>query len=58
MSKGTYFIDCKNCKTRIDLGDINPVQTYSDIVEGKPMLKIPCSVCKKDIYYDFKELKI
>ncbi len=58
MSKGNYFKDCKNCGTRIDLGSENPVKSYSVVVEGKPMLKIHCSVCKKDVYYDFKELKI
>jgi hypothetical protein len=58
VSKGKYFIVCKNCGKRIDLGYDNPVKSYSSIVNGKPVLKIPCSICKKDVYYDFKELKI
>lgn len=57
MSRRNYFVLCKNCKNKIDLGAENPLQTHME----KPSLTLDakCKTCGNNNSYDLhKDLNL
>ena len=56
MSKGNYFIMCKENGCKIDLGPENPIKTqYLRNIDGKLNLEIKCPTCDAINLYDVRE---
>lgn len=43
MSKGNYFVLCKNCTNKIDLGSENPLKKH--LAEPSLTLNVKCGKC-------------